>query len=184
MADIDYKIFGLLAVCILTAGLAFVVIKWPKSVHATFSQHVAARKQSIIYYAVLFGIVLTLLVMFFLNWFVPTFQISAWFSLFVITSCIAQFLCTLIPEVGGRRSTYHRFFAGLSGVLLVPALALLLASENVDDHSKVLVSLALSAMLFVVMVVAIRKGEPRYFLLLQVAYFTAFFIPILAIAYL
>lgn len=65
MADSDYKLFGILAVSILAVGLSLVVVKWPRSRHFTFSQHVAVSKQSILYYVGLFTVVLPLLVLFF-----------------------------------------------------------------------------------------------------------------------
>ena len=184
MADESYKYLGLLTICILAAGLTYIVVKWPNSKHATFSQHIAASKVSIIYYIVLFGVVLTLLTLFFLKWFIPTFEPSMWFSVFVITSSIAQFACTLIPEVGGWRTLSHRVLAGLSGLLLIPALSLLLYSENIRDFGKVLVVLGLGFMMSVIFTVLLQKGKPRYSLMLQTAYFTAFFLPILIIAYL
>ena len=184
MADESYKYLGLLTICILAAGLTYIVVKWPNSKHATFSQHIAASKASIIYYIVLFGIVLTLLTLFFLKWFIPTFEPSMWFSVFVITSSIAQFVCTLIPEVGGWRSVSHRVLAGLSGLLLIPALFLLLHSESIRDFDKALVVLGLGVMISVILTVLLQKAKPRYSLILQSAYFTAFFLPILVITYL
>lgn len=180
----DYTYLGLLAVSILVVGLAFVVIHWPKDRHATFSQHVAVRTQSIIYYVALFAIVLPLLTLFFINWFVPTFQVSPWFTILVIASSTAQIACTLIPETGGWRSQYHRALAGISGLLLLPALALLLMSSVLDTTDKILVSVGLSSMVMVLLTVIAKKGMPRNFLLLQAGYFSAFFIPVLYIAYL
>lgn len=184
MVDDNYKFLGLLAVFILAIGLAYILIEWPKNIHATFSQHVAVRKQSIVYYAVLFGTILSLLVLFFLRWFVPALHLSIWFSVFVITSSVAQLACTLIPEIGGRRSTYHRLLAGLSATLLIPASTLLLFSENISIVNKATATVGLGVMLLVVFIVSLRKGEPRYFLILQIAYFMAFFIPIMTTAYL
>lgn len=184
MPDSDYKFFGLLAVSILTIGLLFVVVKWPKSRHFTFSQHVAGSKRSILYYVGLFTLVLPLLILFFLRWFVPEFEVSVWFSVLVIASCIAQLACTLVPETGGRRSDYHRVLAGISAVLLLPALALLLFSPLIYGLNKILSILGIITMLVVIFTVALQKGNPRNFLILQSLYFTAFFLPILSVAYL
>jgi hypothetical protein len=184
MADDSYKYLGLLTICILAAGLTYIVVRWPNSKHITFSQHIAASKASIIYYIVLFGVVLTLLTLFFIKWFIPNFEPSIWFGVFVITSSIAQFACTLIPEVGGWQSVSHRALAGLSGLLLIPALSLLLYSENIRDFGKVFVALGLSLMMSVIFTVLLQKGKPRYALVLQTTYFTAFFLPILIITYL
>lgn len=184
MADSDYKLFGILAVSILAIGLSFVVVKWPKSRHFTFSQHVAVSKQSILYYVGLFAVVLPLLILFFLRWFVPEFKISNWFSVLMIASSVAQLACTLVPETGGRRSEYHRALAGISAILLLPALTLLLFSQQIETLGKIISTLGLITMLAVILSVAVHKGKPRNFLLLQSLYFTAFFLPILSVAYL
>jgi hypothetical protein len=166
MGDSDYKFFGLLAVGILTVGLSFVVVKWPKSRHFTVSQHVAVSKRSIIYYVALFTLVLSLLILFFLPWFVPEFEAIVWFSVLIIASCVAQLACTLIPETGGQ-SDYHRVLAGISAILLVPALTLLLFSPLIDSLNKILITLGILTMLVVIFTVAVQKGNPRNFLILQ-----------------
>ena len=184
MVDSDYKLFGILAVSILAVGLSLVVVKWPKSRHFTFSQHVAVSKQSILYYVGLFTVVLPLLVLFFLRWFVPEFELTVWFSVLVVASSVAQLACTLVPETGGRRSEYHRALAGISAILLLPALTLLLFSQQIDTLGKIISTLGLITMLAVIFTVAVHKGKPRNFLILQSLYFTAFFLPILSVAYL
>lgn len=41
-AAVDYKYYGLLAVCILLSGLTFVLVRWPRGKHATFSRILSA----------------------------------------------------------------------------------------------------------------------------------------------
>lgn len=179
-----YKFSGLLAVAILLIGLSYIVLRWPKGRHTTFSQHVAGRKQSIWYYAGLFAVTLPILNLFFLVWFIPTFEISSWFGVLFAIASLAQIMCTLIPETGGRHSEYHRLLAGISAILLIPVLSLAMFSPLVSDIYKLLSGAMLVIMLAIVILVAIQKGEPRNFLILQILYFSSFFVPILCITYL
>lgn len=180
----DYKYFGLLAVIILILGLMMIVIKWPQGSQLSFSRHVAKRKYTIIYYCLLFSIVLPLLLLFFFKWFMPEFRLSAWFGFFIITSSIAQYVCTLIPEVGGWKTRYHRLLAGTSAILLVPALLIILLTDSIESLSKFIIATSLLIMLGIMDTIIRGKGQHRHFLILQSVYFIAFFIPILYIAYL
>ena len=180
----EYKYFGLIAAILLLLGLSFIALRWSEGLHLTFSQHVAKHKHRIIYYNVLFTLVLPLLLLFFLGWFIPTFGLSAWFGFFIIASSVNQYACTLIPEVGSWKTQYHRSLAGVSAVLLVPAQTLLLLIDTTDMIQKVITGLSICVMLVVICLVALHNGQHRYFLLLQSLYFSAFFVPVLFIAYL
>lgn len=179
----DYKYFGLLAVIILVSGLAFVALKWPEGRHLSFSQHVAKHKGRIIYYSILFAVALPLLLLFFLGWFIPTFNLSFWFGLFIVASSVTQYACTLIPEAGGWKTRYHRLLAGASAIFLIPALFTLLLSNSIEIVAKLVIFVSLAIMLGVIFQLAKNKGQHHQFLLLQSAYFIAFFVPILLIAY-
>ncbi len=179
----DYKYLGLLAIVILIFGLAFVALKWSEGRHLSFSQHVAKRKHRIIYYNLLFTIVLPLLLLFFLGWFAPTFHLSYWFGVFIVASSVTQYACTLIPEVGGWKTHYHRLLAGISAIFLIPALLTLLSSNYIETGIKIVVLVSLVIMLGIIYSISKNKGQHQQFLLLQSIYFAAFFVPILLIAY-
>lgn len=177
-----YKPFGGLAVAVLAFGLTFLVWKWPRSRHHTFSQHAAAHRHTILYYILLFSVVLPLLVLFFADWFVPEFRLSAWFSVCIVASAIAQYACTFVPEIGGKHTTYHQLLAGISAVLLLPSMVLLLAS-SIQPAQKVLVASGLLVMVSIVGLLMLRKEKLRNQLIFQAAYFAAFLIPVLVLSY-
>ena len=179
----SYKFFGLWAVLILFTGLAFVIYRWPRGKHYTFSQHVAVHRWAAVYYSLLFLLTLPLLLLFFINWFVPALQLSGWFTVSIVASAIMQFACTLVPETGGRRTAIHQTLAGISAIFLLPCLGLLLASDSVTAAGKALTILSLLTMFGIVLGVHRTKGKPGPFLLLQSGYFVAFFIPIMYISY-
>ena len=179
-----YKHLGLLSVIILSIGLLFVIYKWPLSKHQTFSQHVAQRRSSILYYIALFGITLPPFVLFFVGWFTPNFGIAPLANVFVVLSAIFQIACTLVPETGGRKTQWHRALAGLSALCLVPVLMFVAANHNVSGLPRAATFTSLGIMGYCIRLVALARGEPRNFLLVQCAYFAAFFVPILLISYL
>lgn len=181
---LEYKYLGLLAVIILTLGLSFVAFKWSEGKHLSFSQHVAKRKHRIVYYNLLFTVVLPLLLLFFLGWFMPTFALPVWFGYLIIMSSVTQYVCTLVPEVGGRKTYYHRLLAGISALLLLPVQMMLVFAGNIEPVYRLLALAGMFIMLGVILLVAKGKGHHGYMLLLQSIYFAAFFIPILFIAYL
>lgn len=184
MQTLEYKYLGLLAVTVLILGLIIVVIKWPRGRDSTFSQHVAGQKISVFYYVMLFSIVLPLLLLFFFKWFMPEFGLSLWFGLFIVLSSITQYASTLVPETGGRKSHYHRVLAGISAILLVPALMIILTASPIGPLAKVITTVSLLAMVGIIYTIVRGKGKHPYLLLLQSAYFAAFFTPVLFISYL
>jgi len=181
----DYKYFGLWAFVILVAGLVFTIWKWPAENHLTFSQRVALQKQSIIYYVCLFSIVLPLLLTFIIGWFAPSFQLSVWFSIFVIVASFLQYTATLIPEIGGWKTKVHRHISGISGVCLVPPLLILLFTDSLSPLGKVSVILGLILMLGMIVFANVTKKE-RYEVsyIHQSIFYAGFFIPILVVSYL
>lgn len=180
----EYKYLGLLSICLLLCGLILVVVRWPQGKHLTFSQHVAIQKQSIIYYSLLFCVALPLLLLFFVGWFSPTYNLTLWFNVLVIASSVTQIACTLIPEVGGWKTKYHRVLAGISAICLVPALLFIVLSNQIDNLSRVLALLGVLTMLGIIITLIRSGGKHSHFLILQSAYFAAFFIPVLTTAYL
>lgn len=184
MDPIDtYKYFGIASFLLLAIGLAVIPNIWPLGIHASFSQHIAGKRSSIIYYVVLFLLTLPIFQLFIYNWFIPTIHAPIYFGHIVATSCIFQIACTLVPETGGSKTRIHRLLAGASGILLIPALIILITANTLDALSTILLTTGLGTM--VVVLYILKKGDGRHprFLVLQAAYFSAFFLPILIIAY-
>jgi hypothetical protein len=174
------KYFGIVSIAILLMGLLFLIKKWPKNIHHTFSQHAATNKASIIYYISLFTITLPLLAIFLFAWLVPTFNIPALFIALISLSLICQYACTLVPEIGAGIKN-PQTLAGISGLLLLPSLVVLLYVPGVDIIDKIITAISLFIMIGIIVRVADRKA--KYILLLQSGYFIAFFTPIMTIAY-
>lgn len=174
---------GLIALLIIIFGLLFLVLKWPQSIHATFSAHAAAYRHTIMYYLVLFTIVLPLLVLFFVGWFVPHFQLSIWFSVCVVFSSIFEYLAVCVPEVGGLKTRYHRIFTFWSVIFLLPQMVFIILSNSISPIGRISALISLPIMLGIIGVVLVRRSNQRYHLLLQTGYYSAFFVTIMLATY-
>ena len=176
------KYLGLVSFFILVAGLLFTVLRWKGGLHMTFSQHVARARSSTIYYSVLFAVSLPLLYLFFANWFVPEFKLTGWFTVLVAISVVAQFLCTLVPEVGGWKTTVHRLLTGVSVAMLLPIMYVLAGAPTIPSSGKYLAALCLAGMVGILGFAIFHKNH-KFTLLLQAGYYLLFFLPVLYVAY-
>ncbi|MDB5179272.1 MAG: hypothetical protein JWN01_1215 [Patescibacteria group bacterium] len=166
---------GAVAVAVLTAGLGFVIWKWPAGTDLTFSQRVARHKTAIAFYIALFTVALPLLTIFFVGWFAPALHLSKWFMGLILTSVIAQYSVTLVPEVGGWKTRYHRATSFVSAACLVPALILAAMSGYVNLSGRLMALTSLAVMLGIMYIITLNKGRHRYLLWLQTGYYVAFF---------
>ena len=174
----------LLIILLLITGLMFTVTKWKGGLHMTFSRHAATSRWSTIFYALLFLITLPMLMLFFVDWFVPTKNLLSTFLLFAAIACIFQILCTWNPEEGGGKTIVHRILAGISGIALLPLVFIIATSSQL---SMTIRSISWSGLLLMILLLGIalanQKGY-RFSLLLQIGYYAIFFIIILATTYL
>lgn len=177
---LNEKYLGMAAVAILAIGLVFLIKTWPKDIHHTFSQHAATNKAASTYYIALFAIVLPLLALFLFAWFIPTFNMPSVFFALIALSLACQLTCTLVPEVG-RYVKLHQALAGISGALLLPSLIMCMFASSLNSVDRTVVTICVVIMVAIFLLVASKRT--RYALILQTVYFTAFFVPILVIAY-
>lgn len=175
---------GILAIFILFCGLLFLILKWPQGKHVTFSGHAARYKHTIIYYNLLFSFALPLLIIFFATWFVPVYHLSVYFLVFLVAASILQYIVTLIPRVGGRKTSYHDLLASLSALLLIPPMLFIIFSQTISLPGRGMAVIGLLVMLVLIGIALMNRREHKYFLLLQSGYFAAFFGAILAATYL
>lgn len=176
-----FEPFGALGVGVLVVGLAFLLVHWPQNTSKTFSQHAAAHKASIVYYSLLFAIALPLLTLFFITWFVPARHVSLWFDDLIITSAILQFTVTLIPEVGGWKSRWHRALTFCSAMLMLPCMVLVIATSH--GVAAIVTTICFAIMLVGLALAAKYQDKHKRTLWLQSSYYAAFFLATLWVAY-
>ena len=160
---------GYISILLLAAGLTFVVLRWPRGIQYTFSQHVAPRNSSTIFYSLLFITTLTLLLIFFALYFIPKFQLPLAFTLLLVISCVAQILCTFFPERGKEKTKIHLVFAGISAACLPMLLAILAVGPTIDGFDKILTGVCLIIMLAILCLAIFTRLRKTHALILQIA---------------
>lgn len=165
----------LLALLILVVGLILTINKLPAGMDLTFSQRVANNKQAEILYSLLFIVTLPILFIFFVIWFVPTTGISPSFLWFAAIAVVSQVVCTWIPERGGTMTTVHRIFTGISGIALIPMVAIIATSDSITSAVRAIAWIILTLMIVLLSVALINQKGFKYALLLQVVYYALFF---------
>jgi hypothetical protein len=179
-----YKSLGLVSFAVLSLGLSFIIIKWPAGIDHTFSQHIAKRSISIVYYIVLFTVVLILLLPFTLKWFSPHFDMSTWFNVFIWVAVICQLLCTFIPEVKDSwLEGAHRLLAFASATAIIPLTLLVALNSNVPDIARIVATVSLILMIYFVIIIGKYKARHPKVLLIQASYFALFFVTLIVATY-
>ena len=173
----------IISLSIVIVGLIFLVVRWKGNSNMTFSQYAATSKISSIYYAALFMVALPPMYYFFTEWFIPSFNLPSVFNILLITSLIAQILCTLFPETGYRKTIIHRLTASVSALTFLPLLIILLTSTSISMSIKILTVISIVSMGILLIIAFIRRNNYKHALYIQIAYYVLFFTPIIAITY-
>jgi hypothetical protein len=122
--------------------------------------------------------------LFFANWLVPTKNLSSAFLWFSAIAILFQIFCTWVPEEGGRKTVVHRILTGISGAALLPLMVILAISTNLSMTIRNAAWIGFVVMIGLLVTALNNQKGYRYALLLQVGYYTAFFIVILMVTYL
>ncbi len=173
----------LITILLLVAGLLYTVKKWPGGLHMTFSQHVAAKRSSKVFYSLLFIAILPMLTIFISEWLVPTKGLPDSFLWITLIAVTFQILSTWFPEEGGRKTTIHRILTGISGIALLPLMFILATASSLSGFVRISAWFAMILMLALLTIALSRQKGYRYALLLQVGYYSLFFGIILLTTY-
>lgn len=181
--DSDFKIFGVLSVVLIWAGLLFTIFKWRGNKSMSFSLHAAQTRAGQVYYFFLFLATLPLFYLFIVKWYVPTFDLGLLFIILATVATIGQFVAASIPAVPGHRNTIHEIGAYTMGALFIPML-FMVAFADVSLFAKIIACGALAYMIGSIVLLFAWKGSKRYYLYFQAMYIAAFHTAILASVYL
>lgn len=178
-----FKYFGLLAFVLLALGLSYILYTWPQPERKSFSQLIAIRRVSIVYYILLFSIVLPLLLIFFFRWFVPHVGAPMVFLAFICVASILQYLAALIPERGGHIAV-HRKLASASALCMPAALVTLLFSARITWLEIGVLLIGIVSMLGIGLILISKKQETVPVTYVEQAfYYGSFLIPIMLVSY-
>lgn len=174
---------GLLSVVLLAIGLTVTAMTLPGGLQKTFSQRVANNTKAELYYALLFIAVLPLLYVFFLLWFVPVIGIHHSFLWFAAVAILFQIACTFVPERGGVYTIVHRVLTAISGVALLPLVAIMATTPSISELLQQAMWVIFVLMVVLLLIALINQKGFKYALLLQIGYYALFFCAVLLVTY-
>lgn len=172
-----------LVIIVLVLGLTYTVTRWPGGLHMTFSQHAAVARRSAMYYSILFLVTLPLLVWFIGEWLTPQKHLPDAFLWLTCAAVLFQIVCTWFPEVGGWRTTVHRTLTGISGIAMLPLVFILATTSTLSAAVRFSAWVTLGFMVFLLVVALSNQKGHKWALLLQIGYYSAFFVELLMATY-
>lgn len=180
----SYKNFGLIGFSIfwLTTIVMIALLKGDKT--KSISSHAAsAKKTSLVFGAV--GVVSAVfLILFFVKWFTPTFQLGLIFNLLVIGMLILFGIAGAVPDTKGVKHTVHIWSAVVASILLLPAMILIIVSNQVSQTAQIFTALSLLTMITIGYQLTKKNRTDSRLLLYEALYFLCFDLSILVATYL
>lgn len=183
------KSLGIFSILFLALGCFFMLYHWPLERNKTLSQHAARIKVSIIYFAAIYVIFLSIFSVFMFGWFIPTYNLPIIFSVFTGVGILAQVVAILVPETQGIPKYIH-IAAATVMTFMALLLSILLAFESQFTVTTHLVCVIASILMFgglcIMGISLLTKSKYIYkhILASQLAYFFVFFFVIIYVTYL
>ena len=169
---------------LIVSGLTMLLYKWPhKGIQYTFSQHAAQTKSSYLYYIGFFVVTLPMLLYFFAVWFVPNLALPKMFLLFASIVVIFQIVCTFFPDNGGINTVLHRILTSISAFAMIPLVFMIANGSNVSIAGQIISWLTLCIMFISLFIALANQRGYKWALYLQIAYYGAFLVTIVAATY-
>ena len=174
---------GVFSIVLAWAGLLFLILRWPGNKSMTFSQHAAQKKESRIFYRVLWTVATPIFTVFLLTNFKDKLDLNHVFNLLVLLASCGMLIAAYVAEVGGIRSKIHRIAAFSMAILFLPITLLIAASDNSSLFSKYFGAVSLMVLSIEVVILLISKGYYRFMLPVQASYILIFHLMILVAYY-
>lgn len=186
MPDESFKVLGPVAVAVAVISIGVLLKTWPQGRHASISQHAGAQAKTFWAFMVVMLVDNLLLLAFIWKWFIPALGLLPGFGVVFTLGFLLQVVSALIPDRGdGSRASKHHGLAAFSMAGTMPLLTLWLAlSPHVETLPRMLAALATAWMLFSFYLFLFRPSSHKHFLTYQSIYIAAFYVCILAAAYL
>ncbi|MCA9328829.1 hypothetical protein KC959_03585 [Candidatus Saccharibacteria bacterium] len=176
---------GLLSIFVSWVGQFILLKKWPGDGTMTFSQHVARKRESIIFYMVLWSFVLPAFYWFMMIPFADKLGLGILFKSFATLASIGMLGAALIPETTELKTKIHRVSAYGMAYLLCPLVFIVLIQGSISGFARVFLWVTGLWMLAGVIRSSIEKRQHgKKTLLFQAFYVMLFHVSILVAYYL
>ena len=174
-----YELLGILSIIWLWSSFFILTRLWPGNISMTFSEHAAQTRGSIVYYFLTFSVFLISFYVFIIRWFVPTFQLSKLFSVFMTLASLGEFVALIVPTTGGIKTRIHDCASFCMLGLLVPLSGLIAVSPHFPMFIRVFASLVAPGMIFICLLFTFDKRTLHYKLIAQIVYGGSFHLLVL-----
>lgn len=150
----------------------------------SFSQHAAQTKEGCIFYFLLFLVHLPVFGWFLYGWFIPNFNLSWVFMVFVSLAIAGQAGAVTVPETSGWKVPVHRFFAFAMALMLLPLVVIIGFNTEINILARIVGFISGVFMLATQILYNLNNRYPHeYFLVFQATYVALFHLTILFAAY-
>jgi len=144
-ADI-FRWFAAVAFLGYWSTVTFLLAHWPRNRSKSLSDHIATGKKQINLLLIVVTIETSLYALYFYNWFIPTFGMSAIFTCLITIALITHLATFVFPSTQGRVKRTHWLVSYITALLFIPSALLLIAQSNIPLAGRSAVVAALITM--------------------------------------
>jgi hypothetical protein len=180
-----YRLLGIVAL-VVAVVLGLVIIKlWPPNKRQSFSQHVASRKVTYWLFAPIFTVVTVMYYAFLWKWVGPLVGMGAAYYDVLLVAFVLQLIVAWVPAKSVWPMRVHGIAAYGVAILMVALVVIIaLTASSVLPVGYIVACYVFGlAGIALVPIYAYIPAARRQFLLVQIGYFVAFWVLIMAIAY-
>jgi hypothetical protein len=156
----------------------FVLSRGPKQRHRSLSMHVADKRSTFLFFAIVSTIGVGLMYIFMVQWFAPSLHVHPAFYVVMPTGLLCQLIAAWIPASTGRKEYIHSVFAYAMAVTMPLILAFVLISPVIAFWLKIWVGLTIIGMAQQLALLVLTPEIKQEYLPRQLGYIASFYITI------
>ena len=179
----SYKNMGALALGLFWCTVVIIIHVLNGKKAGSISEHAASAKKIAIIFGGVSLLSAVLLVLFFVKWFTPTFQLGAVFNIIVLTMLILFAVAGVVPDGKGIKHKIHVITAIVASVLLLPAMVMIILNNHVSQAARVFAILAILTMFYTGYRFTASRHTENKLLIHEALYFLCFDVSVLVVAY-
>lgn len=180
-----FRWFGVGALLLLSTAVTLVLSKRFLGTHQSISAHMAASKRRYLFMGSAITAAAAPFALFALGWLAPTYQVSAWamvivVSVFTLAGLVAAWTRVDTERVGIEHNA-HMISAGIAGISLGVIIALVAFSSLLTTLGAMLIYVMVSITLIFGYLYFCRPDSRRHFLVYETIYLVVFGINLLVL---
>jgi hypothetical protein len=183
VASQSYKNAGALALGIFWFAVIAITRLRKGEKTRSISEHAASTKRIAIVFGGVALVSTVLLILFFVKWFTPTFQLGLLFNLVVVTMLLLFGVAGLVPDTKGIWHRIHINAAVLASLLLLPAMIMIIFNDHISHIARTFTVLATLLMFYVGYRFTASRHTQNQLLVYEAIYFLCFDLSVLVATY-